>query len=141
MNTNYEEECNVPNEELCKRYSDPHATCENCQYLIRIKKDIEDAHKQLTGNENIKNISSNDICNYIGNALSAAGVVKVFIEKKNHQDYGEYRVLYTEFKEGTQTRIAFNNERALNLSIKEVVNLVSFSRNQHISRGKQDANI
>ena len=43
MTTNYEEECNVPNEELCKRYSDPHATCENCQYLIKIKKDIEDA--------------------------------------------------------------------------------------------------
>lgn len=89
----------------------------------------------LKGNERIKDVASDDICNYFGNLLSGIGATSVEIKKENHSQTGEYRVLYIKYKDGICTRIAFNCNRASNSTIEDVKQLVLLSR-KHTTRGQ-----
>lgn len=81
----------------------------------------------LTGNEKIKDLQSDDICNYLGNSLCALGATSVGIENvENH--LGKYRVLIVKFGQEKFTRIGFNCERALNTSIQDIRKLIVRAR-------------
>jgi hypothetical protein len=82
----------------------------------------------LNGNEKIKDISNNDICNYIGNNTKGAKNVEI-----RGENFGtdNYRVLYIEYQDGVKTRIAFNSNRANNSTIEEIRTLCLFSRKQY----------
>lgn len=84
----------------------------------------------LNGNEKIKDISNDDICNYIGNNTKGAKSVKIRVENFGT---GNYRVLYIEYQDGVKTRIAFNSNRANNSTIEEIRTLCLFSRKQYFN--------
>jgi len=73
----------------------------------------------LTGNEKIKDLESNTICNCLGNSLLALGCKQVRVETVVNY-LGEYRVLYVIFKNNYYERIALVGERALNSTIQEI---------------------
>lgn len=76
----------------------------------------------LTGNEKIKDIENDDICNWLGNSLCAIGAERVrIVDENNH--LGKYRVLYVKFK-NYETRIALIGKRATNSTIQEIRNLI-----------------
>lgn len=83
----------------------------------------------LNGNEKIKDISNNDICNYIRNNTKGAKSVEIKVE---NSAAGDYRVLYIEFQDGIKTRLAFNSNRANDSTIEEIRILCLFSRKQYI---------
>lgn len=95
--------------------------------------------KQLTGDEKIKDLNGNDICNYLGFSLCAAGINGVHIEKVNTQS-GSYDVLYVYFNNGRYCRIAFNSKRALNASINEIRNIILKNLALSSEQGKEVIN-
>lgn len=79
----------------------------------------------LTGNEKIKDVENNDICNWLGNSLSSVGAKQVRIETENNH-LGRYRVLYVDFKD-YNTRLAFIGDRIANTTVQEIKNLILFA--------------
>lgn len=88
----------------------------------------------LTGDEKIKDLENDDICNYIGFSLCSCGITGVHIEKVNSAR-GGYRVLYVYFNYGGFCRIAFNSPRVLNATISEIRKIIlkniEFGKMQH----------
>ena len=79
----------------------------------------------LTGNEKIKNLKNDDICNYLGFALLSKGAIKVEIKTQGY--YDTYKVLYVSYSDGVKTRIAFNSDRAINSTIDEIKEILIHS--------------
>lgn len=90
----------------------------------------------LIGNEKIKNINNDDICNYIGNSLCGLGVKSVSIEKMPWSFPKHERLLVIKYNDGWVQITILDTLEWANKSIKEVLEDIINSRKNLKSGGK-----
>lgn len=89
----------------------------------------------LTGKEKIKDISNDDICNYIGNSLCGLEAQSVSIEKMPWSIPKHERLLVVKFNDGWTQIIILDTLEWANKSIKEVLEDIINSRKNLKSGG------
>lgn len=90
----------------------------------------------ITEKEKIKNISNDDICNYIGNSLCGLGVQSVSIEKMPWSIPNYERLLVIKYNDGWIQITILDTLEWANKSIKEVLEDIINSRKNLKSGGK-----
>ncbi len=93
----------------------------------------------LTGKEKIKNLSDDDILNYVCNRLGTQ-CVKGYFEYINHERLGEYRVLKIQFQNPFLIhRMSFVGYIADNITLNQTKNIMLLLRNNWKLRQERTA--
>lgn len=79
----------------------------------------------LTGEEKILYTDNNDICNYLGFALSAKGACKVEVKNNQFIDNEIYKIILVRFNDGSghvcELRERLHKNMTINFIIKDII--------------------